>query len=221
MEKLATGLAGVVTVLPGAGEKTPLNRTPTKEEAAKGITEEQVARGRYAPATAKYESNLPEIKLKELTNAWSTFTDKAIFNLTADTDKKATEKKEKTEEKQPVRDSKGKIIPMKPLSSPITSPPAAPAAARREIPRMQGLGDRGAGPAYQNPGILDVSRPENQPSTRSAAADSTTDLATAFSEGFAELFRGQARQTASVDELVELMRKSVGVQGKILQTSRA
>jgi len=68
---------------------------------------------------------------------------------------------------------------------------------------------------------LDVSRPESQPSTRSAAADSTSELATIFSEGFKELSRGQAEQIASVDELVELMRKSVGVQGKILQTSRA
>lgn len=222
MKNLATGLAGIVTVLPGAGEKTPLNREPTKKEAAQGITKEQLGRGEYAPATAGYESNLPDIKLKELTKAWSDFTDKAIFNLTTDTDKKATGKKEKTEEKEkPVKDSKGNIIPMKPLSSRATSPSAAPADARREIPRMQGLGDRGAGPAYQTPGILDVSRPENQPSTRSAAADSTTELATVFSEGFKALSRGQAEQTASVDELVELMRRSVGVQGKILQTSRA
>jgi hypothetical protein len=223
METLATKLAGVVTVLPGAGEKTPLNREPTKEEAAKGITKEQVARGRYAPATAGLESELPDITMDKLSEAWKTFVSNAVFNLTTETDKKATEKKE------PLQDEKGKVKPLPPIPAPAAAGALSPIpAAATRVPAAAGAlspisapSSRGAGPAYRAPGVLEDNRPENQPSTRSAAADSTTELATVFNEGFKALSRGQSEQTASVDELVELMRRSVGVQGKILQTSRA
>jgi hypothetical protein len=240
METLATKLAGVVTVLPGAGEKTPLNRTPTKEEAAQGITAEQVARGRYAPATAGLKSELPDISMDKLSEAWKTFVSSAVFNLTAETDKKATKKKE------PLQDEKGKVKPLSPIPAPAaagalppipaaaTSAPAAagalppiPAAAIRApaaagaLPPIPSPSSRGAGPAYQTPVVLGDSRPENQTSTKSAAAGSATELTTVFSDGIKMLSRGQSDQTASIDELVELMRKSVGVQGKILQTSKA
>lgn len=223
METLATKLAGVVTVLPGAGEKTPLNREPTKEEAAQGITKEQLGRGRYAPATAGLKSELPDISMDKLSEAWKTFVSSAVFNLTAETDKKATEKKD------PLQDEKGKVKPLSPIPAPAAAGalPPIPAAATRvpaaagALPPIPFPSSRGAGPAYQTPVVLGDTRPENQTSTKSAAAGSATELATMFSDGFKALSRGQAEQTASVDELVELMRRSVGVQGKILQTSRA
>jgi hypothetical protein len=138
----------------------------------------------------------------------------------------------------------GKVKPLTPVPTPAAAPrdnkSLTPVAAPVPIipktqpltlvaaPSSRGTGSasltpssRSAGPAYRTPRVLEENRPENQPSNKSAAADSTTELATAFNAGFAELFRGQAKQTASVDELVELMRRSVGVQGKILQTSRA
>ena len=189
MTKLATGLAGVVTVLPGAGKKTPLNRAPTAEEAAQGITAKDLARGRYAPATAGYETKTPEISVDDLSKAWNDFTKNAILNITS---AGATE--------------------VTPLPSTTDNRPVF-----RQRPES---GSRGAGPAYQEPGVLEETRPETQTQIRSSTAGSTTELATVFSEGIKSLSRGQADQQQTLDELVELMRRSVGVQGKILQTSR-
>ena len=110
-------------------------------------------------------------------------------------------------------------VPIIPKTQPLTLV-AAPASRGTGSASLT-PSSRSAGPAYRTPGVLEENRPENQTSTKSAAADSTTDLATAFSDGIKMLSRGQSDQTASIDELVELMRRSVGVQGKILQTSRA
>ena len=224
MEKLATNLAGVVTVLPGVGKNVPLNREPTKEEAARGITKEQVARGRYAPATADLKSELPDIDMDKLSAAWKTFVSNAVFNLTTETDKKATEKKkvpENTPDNRPNFGQDAAEPAVRQAPSDNNRPAARQAPTEDNRPNFSQRPDRGAGPAYQTPVVLGDTRPENQTSTKSAAAGSATELATMFSDGFKALSRGQAEQTASVDELVELMRRSVGVQGKILQTSRA
>ena len=213
MTSLATGINTAITTIPGnlIGERTALKREPTAEEKAQGINPN---RGRANLPKEKFESPIT-VTQKDLTEAW----DKFLKNVMIALDKKPE-----------VTTSPGTITPTPvPGTRPLPGPrsetaPVTPGS--RPLPgpaRLPGPNStsRGAGPAYQTPSILEVSRPENQPSTRSAAADSTTELATVFSEGFKALSRGQTEQTASVDELVELMRRSVGVQGKILQTSRA
>ena len=213
MTSLATGINTAITTIPGnlIGERTKLTREPTADEIAREVNPN---RGRANLPEEKFKSEIT-VTEKDLTEAWDKFLKNVMIAL---------------EKKPEVTTSPGTITPTPvPGTRPLPGPrsetaPVTPGS--RPLPgpaRLPGPNStsRGAGPAYQTPSILDVSRPENQPSTRSAAADSTTELATVFSEGFKALSRGQTEQTASVDELVELMRRSVGVQGKILQTSRA
>ena len=311
MRLLSTTLAGIVTAPTIAQNENLPNQNKLKRdataaeiaeakrvnpgmsnEAVKKLADDLAKRGENAPATAGYDAKPIDLSIDNLKKAWKDFTANAVYNLTEQTDKKATDKKEEEDKKakdnKAAQDEKGKVKPLTPVAgpdkvkpltpaaapaaapgdsksvTPVPTPAAAPskikpltpvptpAAAPRDnksltpvaapvpiIPKTQPLtlvaapssrgtgsasltpSSRSAGPAYRTPRVLEENRPENQPSTKSAAADSTTELATAFNAGFAELFRGQAKQTASVDELVELMRRSVGVQGKILQTSRA
>jgi len=51
--------------------------------------------------------------------------------------------------------------------------------------------------------------------------ESKSELAVAFDDGIRLLSRDLAAQTASIDDLVELMRKSVGIQDKSLRRATA
>jgi len=242
MRFLSTTLAGIVTAPTIAQNENLPNQNKLKRDATaaeiaeakrvnpgmsdadvKKLADDLAKRGENAPATAGYDAKSIDLSIVNLKKAWQDFTDNAVYNLTEQTDKKATEKKE------PLQDEKGKVKPLSPIPAPAAAGalPPIPAAATRApaaagaLPPIPSPSSRGAGPAYQTPVVLGDSRPENQTSTKSAAAGSATELATVFSDGIKMLSRGQSDQTASIDELVELMRKSVGVQGKILQTSKA
>lgn len=216
MAKAATTINTAISTLPKEiiGEKTALTRKPTEEDlkANSKATEQSLARGRESLPEEKYKTTLPDAKA--LAGYWETF----LKNVMLATEETPDVKEKKTEVS---KDQKGRIKPLSPLSSPVSSPSPAPAGApRADFRRMPGLGDRGAGPAYRAPGVLEDNRPENQTSTKTAAADSGTELAGVISEGIRVLSRGQAEQQQTMSELVDLMRRSVGVQGKILQTSR-
>jgi hypothetical protein len=262
MRALSTGLAKTVDAFPGTKNKelpdqNKLNRNATaaevteakrvnpgmSNEEVKKLADTQAKRGEYAPATAKYKAELPDITTEDLKKAWQDFLDNAIF----DTDKKTDDEKKKDAEIQKKlpkntpdnRPNFGK----NPAESAVRQAPAdngkpadrkAPAddvkPADRKAPTEDNRPNfrqrpeavsRGAGPAYRDPGVLEDNRPENQTAAKSAAEQSTSELATVFIDGIKTLSRQQSEQTASIDELVELMRRSVGVQGKILQTSRA
>ena len=214
MKTLATGINTGITTIPKEliGERTALKREPTADEKARGINPN---RGETAPATAGYESKIT-VTGKDLTDAWDKFLKNVMVAL----------------EEEPNKDDKGKVkkkkvetVTPKPLAEGEIPPPPKPLGPSNELPSAvppppKALGSRGAGPAYQAPGVLEDNVPDNQPSTTSAAAGSTTELATVFSEGIKMITRGQNEQQQTLDELVELMRRSVGVQGKILQTSR-
>lgn len=212
MATLATKISDTVTSLPPklVGEKTALNREPTKKEAAQGL---DVRRGKYAPATAGYDnSKIPELSTEDIAKTWKKFTDNVLIKTPEDPDKKKKEEEKKKTENTP--DNRPVIVP---------GPAPAPSPDNRRRPpdnRPSFDLSRGAGPAYRAPGVLEDNRPENQTSTKSAAEESTTELATVFRDGVERLSRGQDEQQQTLDELVDLMRRSVGVQGKILQTSR-
>ena len=213
MTTAATAINKGVTDVLGpeiAGKRTALKREPTADEKARGVNPN---RGKEFPATAGYDSNLDA---KKLSKAWDDFTQKIM--LTAD--EVPVKKKEVTPSPTtiiPVPAPSPRPSPVAPPVAPVPAPVPAPAPAPSPRPGPR----RGAGPAYQAPGVLEDNRPEkNQTSTKSAAEDSTTELATVFSDGIKLLSRGQSEQQQTLDELVELMRRSVGVQGKILQTSR-
>jgi hypothetical protein len=229
---------GVIKVLgPGiAGERTALTREPTADEKERGINPN---RGKEFPATAGYESN---IDTKKLSKAWDDFTK----NIMLAADEVPVKPKKVTPgptaitpapapapRPSPVAPAPAPVAPVAPVPAPVApvapapapvAPAPAPVApapapvAPRPGPRPGP--SRGAGPAYQAPRVLEDNRPENQTSTKSVAEDSAAELVGVISEGIKVLSRGQADQQQTMSELVELMRRSVGVQGKILQTSR-
>ena len=212
MTTAATAINKGVTDVLGpeiAGKRTALKREPTADEKERGVNPN---RGKELPATAGYDSKLDAAKLSK---AWDDFTQKIM--LAADAPQKSG------------RNDKGRvdITPpsgVVPRPSPQITPPVGPnnqppSVVPAPAPRITPP-SRGAGPAYREPGVLEDNRPENQAETKSAAEDSSTELAGVISEGIRVLSRGQAEQQQTMSELVELMRRSVGVQGKILQTSR-
>ena len=242
MTTAATAINKGVTDVLGpeiAGKRTALKREPTADEKERGVNPN---RGKELPATAGYDSNLDA---KKLSKAWDDFTQKIMLAAN-----EVPVKKKEVKVVTPKPLAEGEIPPPpKPLGGggapPATTVPPPPKALASDSkqpsaippppkalapdnnqpsaipPPPKALGSRGAGPAYQAPGVLEDNRPEkNQTSTKSAAEDSTAELATVFSDGIKLLSRGQSEQQQTLDELVELMRKSVGVQGKILQTSR-
>ena len=212
------------------GEKTALNRKPTEKETAEGVKPEDVVRGKLVPGN--YESKF-EVTPKDLADAWQNFLSKVMLE-----DKKpaTTTDNRPNVRPAPVPPNSGPNIRPSPVvpapetnirptpgtnirPAPGTNIRPAPGTNIRPAPVVPG--SRGAGPAYRAPKVLEETRPENQTGAKPAAAAGSTELATVFSEGIKTISRGQSEQQQTLDELVELMRRSVGVQGKLLQTSRA
>jgi hypothetical protein len=76
------------------------------------------------------------------------------------------------------------------------------------------------GPRDQSPTRLEENRPDTDIREERTAPQNTNVLATSLNQGFSELATSISQQTRSMDDLVDLMRKSIGVQGRILQQAR-
>jgi hypothetical protein len=92
--------------------------------------------------------------------------------------------------------------------------------AQMKAPVEQNRQPTPTGPRERSPTRLEENRPENDIREERAAPQNTNVLASSLNQGFIELASSISQQTRSMDDLVELMRKSVGVQGRILQQAR-
>ena len=92
--------------------------------------------------------------------------------------------------------------------------------AQMKAPVEQNRQPTPTGPRDRSPTRLEENRPENDVREERAAPQNTNVLASSLNQGFIELASSISQQTRSMDDLVELMRKSVGVQGRILQQAR-
>lgn len=190
---LSTKIASVTTAIPGVSQRASLTPTPTAEQLAAGIKAGKTVEEvmkSLARGTAAPATAGYESDLGSLPDS---------ATLKNSWDKFLNAVTGSVEQQAPV-DSNGRVI----------FPTAAAASATSSVP---------AGPNDRAPTRLEGARPENvQTDTRANSTSSgTTD---SLAEGFRALAGSISQQTQSMDDMVDLMRRSLGVQGRILQQSR-
>ena len=192
MLKLATGIEKVITKIPGTGEKTSVSKPGEK-------------RGENAPATAGYGTDVKPADFVK------------FVNDTGSALKGDAKPKEVTTGPQahqvlsgntPKRSDTNRATAHQVLSG---NAPKLADTTRTPVGNTSGVEannilQQGAAGSNSNP------KPTSTESSSSASPD--------LSQGIMTLASNIGMQTASMNELVYLMRQSLGVQGKILQQSR-
>ncbi len=220
---LSVGIEKFVTSLPDTGEKTAL-RGRAGEPAS--------GRGQYAPATAGYGTAVkPEDFKKFVEGSVSkgmealskvgtpTFTEK-MAGLTGKPSLPDTQTVMNQNSKAADVLAKMQALESKPFTPQVVKPvvnvePVIPPPVVNIVAKQEPL----AGPNTRYRTALDDTRPET-PKTETAKSESTSGASPELAQGIMQLVSSIGLQTASMNELVELMRRSLGVQGKILQQSR-
>ena len=230
MATLSTGIESFVTKLPGTGEKTA---TEKKQQ------------GKYAPAEAGYalgktgkffdtelikksglEGKDPTEVLKE---TWGKLTDINLYkNLSMNS---MNSMNTRTTGANPVNTTTGRSLfpsfgnaqssvnmqAMQGFNQTQTSVAELLALTEQETRRV--IDRRPAGPSEQTPTRVEDNRPEREQAAFVNAPDPAV-MTSSITQGFGQLSSAIMQNTSSLDELVDLMRRSVGVQGRILQQSR-
>ena len=190
MLKLATGIEKVVTGIPGTGAKTSISARPGEAGSGRGV--ETPAAAGYG-TTAKPE-DLAKFLEEAVNKAFKTFTAPVVPPVT--TGRQAQE------------------VLTRASSSTIPAP-----RATMSNEQANNILQRAAGPNTNyrtNLGDTTPTTERTSPATQESSAGGSGEL----TQGIMALATNIGLQTSSMNELVELMRRSLGVQGRILQQSR-
>lgn len=192
MTILATKVAEVTTAIPGAGARSSLTPTPTAE---------QLEAGKKAGLTV-------EQVMKSLARGTAA---PASAGYNADLGSLPDAEKLKNSWDTFLNAVTGKIQQQAPVDqNGRVIFPSATSSTTSNVP---------AGPNDRAPVRLEENRPDTVQEAR-GAAPSTGGITDSLAEGFRALAGSIAQQTQSMDDMVDLMRRSLGVQGRILQQSR-
>jgi hypothetical protein len=219
LSSMSIAIEKVVTGIPGVGEKIS-----TKARAGEPAS----ARGGYAPATAGYGTTFKPADFQTFLENSVTKGMDALKNVGSVT----------FSEKMDVLTGKNITI----TDSTVTSP-AGEKTTTQKLTELQGQASAVplmvpqsgyinvssldqfakpeqtvAGPNTKYRTALDNNRPD--PAKNETTTETSYTSRPELSQGIMELAKNIGLQTASMDELVDLMRRSLGVQGKILQHSR-
>jgi hypothetical protein len=190
---LSTKIASVTTAIPGVSQQASLTPTPTPEQLAAGI--------KAGKSVEEVMKGLARGTAAPATAGYNSDIGSLPDSATLKNswDKFLNAVTGSVEQQAPV-DTNGRVI----------FPSAAAASTTSSVP---------AGPTDRASVRLEGVRPENvQTDTRANSTSvGTTD---SLAEVFRTLAGSISQQTQSMDDMVDLMRRSLGVQGRILQQSR-
>ena len=195
MLKLATGIEKVVTGIPGTGAKTSISARPGEAGSGRGVE---------TPAAAGYGTNW---KKEDLGKFLEESVAKGFKAITGPTEPKITTGKQAHE-----------VLSGKPQSATTgTMPTISNRNVRANEILQQAAGLSGPNTNYRT--NLGDTTPATE-RTAAAAQESSAGGNAELTQGIMALATNIGMQTSSMNELVDLMRRSLGVQGKLLQQSR-
>jgi hypothetical protein len=188
--KLSTGIEKIVTGIPGTGKKTSISTRPGEEGSGRGVE---------TPAAAGYGTN---VKPEDLAKFLEETVDKAFKTFTAPVVPPVTTGRQAQE------------VLTRASSSTIPAP-----RSTMSNEQANNILQRAAGPNTNYRTNLGDTTPNTErtaPASQESSATGNADL----TQGIMTLAQNIGSQTTSLNELVDLMRRSLGVQGRILQQSR-